>query len=117
MEYSESGIYTNKYLISKYTYLSSTYLDLYNKYRQMLEYRIYCDSEYPISKIIDYILNNKIFKKKFRYLMFYFQQTVHSKSLFECISKILHTIFYFFICIFLFLRMSLSNIFGNKNEI
>lgn len=78
LEFSDSGIYTNKYLISKYPCWSPTYLDLYNKFRQKFEYKQYCDSEYKISTIVEYILNNELFKKIFMNLLFRIQ-TIRKK--------------------------------------
>lgn len=50
LEFAQSGIYTNKYKLSKNELmLGDHYLDLYNFYRYEKSYQKYCDNDYKIT--------------------------------------------------------------------
>ena len=83
-EYEQSGIYAKKYLISKFAWLSSTYFDLYNRFRQNYEYKRYCDSNYKLVFFNNYICTNKRFNENIRYLYIHIHRICREKN---CLSK------------------------------
>lgn len=76
LEYKDSGIYFNKYTISKFPWLSPVYIDLYNKYRQEYEYQKYCDKNYKISKTTKFIIENNEFQKDYMFLLIHLKRAI-----------------------------------------
>ena len=103
LEFCEAGIYANKYLISKYPWLSPAYFDLYNRFRQKYEYKKYCDSEYQIGKLCEYFITNEYFKKNYRIILIHFQRIRKCKSAGNLIKELFYTVFAFCICVISFI--------------
>ena len=103
LEYSDSDIYFNKYILTKYTWLSSVYADLYNKYRQKYEYKKYCDNNYNVSNFTKYIVDKKN-KKNILNFYFHFRKVYHSKNLFIIVYSIAAAGIFFVICLLQFLK-------------
>lgn len=94
LEYSDSGVYFNKYLVSKIHWLSPAYLDLYNKFRQEYEYQKYCDNDYKVSTLTKYLCENKSFINDGCLLLMHFQRAIGRKcENHNIITEIIVTIF------------------------
>ena len=102
LEYSDSGIYFNKYILAKYPWLSSVYIDLYNKYRQKYEYKKYCDNNYNISNFAKYIVNIQD-KSNIWNFYIYFHKIHRSKNVFKIIYSIAAAGIFFVFCLLQFL--------------
>lgn len=94
-EYSESGIYFKKYLISRFFGLSPAYWDMYNKFRQQYEYKKYCDTEYQINKFAEFILsdNSKI-KKDIRIFLIHLHRIRNKQGLESIFKELFITFLY-----------------------
>ena len=87
LEYCDSGIYFNKYFISKCAWLSPAYFDLYNTYRQKYEYNKLCDNSYHIDNCLNFVNENVSFQNDVRALLIHFHRMLgrkpHKKTYFK----------------------------------
>ena len=79
LEYCDSGIYLNKYFISKCAWLSPAYFDLYNTYRQKYEYNKFCDNSYYIDNCLTFLNENVNFRNDVRELLIHFHRMLGRK--------------------------------------
>ena len=96
-EFCESGIYFKKHLMSSYPWLSSTYFDLYNRFRQQYEYKVLCDNDYKIDEFAEFLLNNDSFKKNIRMFFIHFHRLRKKEYLKIFFKEAFFTCFYFFL--------------------
>ena len=102
LEYSESGIYFNKYLVSKIHWLSPAYLDLYNKFRQEYEYQKFCDKDYKINSLTKYLCENESFINNVFLFLMHFQRAVGRKCKnYNIMKEIFITVF---LAVFYFIK-------------
>lgn len=100
LEFKDSGIYFNKYKISKFVRFSPVYMDLYNKYRQEYEYKKYCEKIFHISKTTKFIIENEKFQKDYMFLLIHFKKVLgHSLKPIDIIKEMFITLYLVFLFI------------------